>query len=261
MAKKILFDPSTSEPLRLSRSKIDLFTQCRRCFYFDRKIGVSQPSGALYTLNQAVDTLLKREFDFYRERGEIHPFVKANGIDAVPFSPPEIEDWRNNKTGVQYLHAPTNFFLYGAIDDVWQLASGELVIVDYKAKATDKEITLEPKRKKNGDIVKTDRYLIGYKKQIEFYQWLFEKNGFQVSKTAYFVFANALKDRTTFDDELKFEKILIAYHGDTSWIEPTLFEIRKCLESDKIPDPCEDCDCCQYCSAIKQYVDKGGSCG
>lgn len=159
---------------------------------------------------------------------------------------PEIENWRNNKVGIQYLHLPTNFSLYGAIDDIWQLSSGELVIVDYKAKATSHEITLEPKRMKNGDIVKTDRYLISYQKQIEFYQWLFRMNGFKVSKTAYFVFANAQKDRPSFNDQLIFEKFLIAHQGDDSWIEPTIEAAARCLASEELPSPAADCDYCKY---------------
>ena len=260
MAKRKLFDSNSSEPMPLSRSKVDLFLQCPRCFYLDRKLGISPPGSAPYTLNNAVDALLKREFDGYRQKGETHPFIKASGITAVPFAHPEIENWRNNKIGIQHVHSATKFCLYGAIDDCWQLSSGELVIVDYKAKATDKEITLEPKRKKNGDMVKTDRYLISYKNQMEFYQWLFLQNGFNVSKTGYFVFANALKDRETFDDQLSFEKILIAYQGDLSWIEPTLLDIRKCLETDKIPEPTETCDFCQYCLAIKQHLDREVTC-
>jgi RecB family exonuclease len=146
MAKaRILFDPNSSEPFKLSRSKIDAYLQCPRCFYLDRRLGISQPSGAPFTLNNAVDALLKKEFDGYRAKKEVHPFIAAQGISAVPFSHPEIENWRNNRVGIQYLHMATNFLLYGAIDDVWQLPSGELVIVDYKAKATTGEITLEPK--------------------------------------------------------------------------------------------------------------------
>ena len=110
--------------------------------------------------------------------GEVHPFIEKMGLKAVPFAHPEIDNWRNNRIGIQYLHPTFNFLLYGAVDDVWQLPSGELLIVDYKAKATSGEISLEPKMKKNGEIVKTDRYLISYKKQIEFYQWLFSMNGF-----------------------------------------------------------------------------------
>ena len=71
MSKKLLFDPNLSEPMPLSRSKIDLFLKCPKCFYLDRKLGISQPSGAPFTLNMAVDTLLKKEFDVYRQKKKI----------------------------------------------------------------------------------------------------------------------------------------------------------------------------------------------
>jgi hypothetical protein len=137
-----------TQPYKLSRSKVDLFLQCKRCFYLDRKLGISQPSGAPFTLNNVVDALLKKEFDEYRHKGKIHPFIKANDLNAIPFAHHEIENWRNNKIGIQHVHPATQFCLYGAIDDIWQLSNGELVIIDYKAKATDKKITIEPKRKK-----------------------------------------------------------------------------------------------------------------
>jgi hypothetical protein len=240
------FVEDESEPFKLSRSKIDMFLQCPRCFYLDRKLGIPQPSGAPFTLNNAVDALLKKEFDIYRQKNEVHPFIKSFGIEAVPFMHTDIEKWRNNRVGVQYVDVARHFCLYGAIDDVWQLPNGELAIVDYKAKSTDKEITLEPKKKKNGDIVKTDRYLISYKKQVEFYQWLFRKNGFQVSNTAYFVFANAQKNEERFDDKLLFKKVLIPYQGDDSWVEPVIEVINNCLNSETLPESGCDCDFCQY---------------
>lgn len=261
ISKKIL--PSDeSKPFKLSRSKIDLFLQCKRCFYLDRKLGISQPSGAPFTLNNAVDALLKREFDGYRQKGEIHPFVKANGINAVPFAHLEIENWRNNKKGIRYLHKDTNFEIYGAIDDVWQRPDGELIIVDYKAKASADAPSsfLKPKTKKDGSIVKTEKYKISYKKQVEIYQWLFRKNGFNVSNTAYFIFANARKDKEAFNDRLDFEKVLIPYQGNDSWIEITLFDIQTCLRGDNVPTPSEECDFCQYWAAVKQHVDRGTSC-
>jgi len=232
--------------LKLSRSKVDLYLQCPRCFYLDQKCGIKRPSGPPFTLNNAVDALLKKEFDIYREKGKSHPFIESMGIPAVPFMHEDIEKWRNNRIGIQYIHPQAIFLLYGAVDDVWQLPSGELVLVDYKAKATTGDITLEPKRKKNGDLVKTDRYLIGYQKQIEFYQWLFRMNGFSVSNTAYFLFANAQKNKEAFNDTLVFEKTLIAYEGDTSWIEPTIMAISFCLNSENIPDPGYECDYCAY---------------
>src|SRR3989338_3788923 len=58
-----IFNPKSKEPFKLSRSKIELFLQCPRCFYVDRRLGIGRVSGPPFTLNTATDTLLKKEFD------------------------------------------------------------------------------------------------------------------------------------------------------------------------------------------------------
>ena len=249
MAKiKKLFDSNSSEPMPLSRSKIDVFLQCPRCFYLDRKLGISKPSGAPFTLNIAVDALLKKEFDIHRKNKTLHPFQIENDIDAIPFDHSDIEIWRNNKKGIRYFHEKTNFEIYGAIDDVWIRPNGELIIVDYKAKASkdDPSTFLVPKTKKNGDLIKTERYKISYKKQLEIYQWLFRKKGFKVSNTAYFIFANAQKDKDAFNDKLDFEKYLISYEGNDDWVESAIFSIHECLNNDTLPELSSECDFCKY---------------
>jgi hypothetical protein len=254
MSKKNLYKSDCLEPFKLSRSKIDLFLQCPRCFYLDRKLGISQPSGAPFTLNNAVDALLKKEFDVHRKNKSSHPFQLQNSIDAIPFDHLEVDDWRNNRKGIQYLHKPTNFLITGSIDDIWIKSNGELIIVDYKAKASsdDSCTFLMPKTNKDGEIVKTEKYKISYKKQVEIYQWLFRKNGFEVSNTAYFIFANAQKDKDAFNDRLDFEKYLIPYEGNDDWIEPTILEIHECLSSHTLPEPALDCDYCNYRKKIQE---------
>jgi len=81
---------------------------------------------------------------------------------------------------------------------------------------------------------------------MEVYQWLFRKNGFKVSPTGYFVFANADKGLAKFDGKLEFKMSIIAYEGDTGWIEPTIFQIHECLNSDVIPSSGEKCEYCDY---------------
>ena len=36
-----IYTPGSSEAFKLSRSKIDLFQECPRCFYVDRRLGVA----------------------------------------------------------------------------------------------------------------------------------------------------------------------------------------------------------------------------
>jgi len=228
------YDPRSKQPFKLSRSKIDLFLECPRCFYLDRRLGLGRPGMPDWALNSAVDQLLKNEFDLLREKGEQHKLMKKYDIDAIPFSHPDIDKWRNNFVGKQYLHEDTNFLIFGAIDDVWVNKKGELLIVDYKATSTSKEISLE------------DEYKQGYKKQMEIYQWIFRKSGFKVNNTGYFVFANASKNRPSFDGRLEFEVTIVKYKGDDSWVEPTIYDMKKCLDSDKIPDADPDCEYCMY---------------
>ena len=239
-----LYDPQSKEPFKISRSKIDLFMECPRCFYLDRRLGLPRPSMPGWSLNSAVDHLLKKEFDLLRKKGEAHQLMKQYKIDAIPFDHPDIDKWRNNFTGQQYLDPATNFLVFGAVDDVWINAKKELIIVDYKATSTQKEISLD------------DEYKQGYKRQIEIYQWLFRHNGFPVSKTAYFVFANASKNEPQFDGVLQFEVTLVPHQGDDSWIEPTLLKMKKCLDADEIPEPGENCEYCQHNILVTQQLEK-----
>lgn len=216
---------------------------CPKCFYIDRRLGVGQVPGYPFTLNSAVDALLKKEFDKYRAEGMPHPIMKANKIDAVPFQHEKIDEWRENFKGVQFLHEPTNLLVTGAVDDVWQTPDGTLIVADYKATS------------KNEEIVALDKdWQIGYKRQSEIYQWLLRQNGFKVSDTAYFVYANGDTEKDSFDDKLEFDTRLIPYAGNADWVEPTLMEIKKCLDSDEIPESGPDCDYCKYREAVGQVT-------
>src|SRR5581483_7853156 len=125
---------------RLSRSKIELFMECPRCFYLDNKLGTARPRGPAFTLNIAVDALLKKEFDKHRIEGSAHPIMEQYGIYAVPFRHKSLNTWRENFEGVEYKHEPTGFTISGAVDDVWVNPEGELIVVDYKATSKDGSI-------------------------------------------------------------------------------------------------------------------------
>ena len=172
-----LYDPAATEPFKLSRSKIDLFVECPRCFYIDRRLGVGRPPGFPFALNSAVDALLKKEFDIHRAAKTAHPLIQKYGVDAVPASHADLDTWRHNFTGIQHLHKPTNLLIFGAIDDLWFNSAGEYIVVDYKSTSKDEEITALDKEWQNG-----------YKRQMEVYQWLLRQNGYKVSNTGYFVY-------------------------------------------------------------------------
>lgn len=236
-----LYDPQSKEPYRLSRSKIDLFIKCPRCFYLDRKLGVGQPPGYPFSLNSAVDKLLKKEFDIHRAKHTAHPLMKAYKINAVPLAHEKMDEWRDSlRRGITYHFPKTNLLLTGGVDDVWVTPKGELIIVDYKATSKEAEVTLDAD------------WQDSYKRQMEIYQWLFRKNGFKVSRTGYFVYCNGITDKKAFDGKLEFDIKLIPYKGDDSWVEGTIKEMHKCLKSSKIPKSGEECDYCGYVEAVRK---------
>lgn len=231
---RFTYDSGSDAPFKISRSKIELFIECPRCFYLDRVLGISRPSFPPFTLNNTVDLLLKKEFDLLRKKGESHELMKKYQIQAVPFDHPEIDTWRDNFRGKEYKHEGTNLIIFGAVDDIWVNKEGELIIVDYKSTSTEKTVTLEGEFKQ------------GYKRQVEIYQWIFRKSGFKVNNTAYFVFANAGKNREKFDGILEFDLSIVTHDGNSSWVENKIFEIKKCLDSKKVPDSLENCQYCLY---------------
>ena len=239
--KRNLFEPESRVPYRISRSKIDLFLNCPRCFYLDRRLGVAQPPGFPFSLNSAVDKLLKKEFDIHRLANTRHPLMEAYGLDLIPFQNEKLEEWRDSLgNGIQYLHPETNLLITGGVDDIWVSPSGELSIVDYKATSKTEEVTLDAD------------WQIGYKQQMEVYQWLFRQNGYRVSNTGYFVYCNGDTDKEAFDGKLEFNVKIIPYEGDDSWIEETVKELHECLISRELPESSPECDYCSYREAANE---------
>lgn len=232
-----LFSPSDREPFKLSRSKIDLFLNCPRCFYLDRRLGVGQPPGFPFSLNSAVDTLLKKEFDLHRAKSKAHPLMSAYGLKLVPLAHKKLDQWRENFQGVQYFHEPTNLIITGAVDDLWTDEKGIVYVVDYKSTSKETEVNLDAD------------WQIGYKRQMEVYQWLLRHNDLPVSDTGYFVYCNGRTDVAAFDAKLEFAIKIIAYKGNDAWVEKAVMAAKECLMSDQLPVSGKECDYCAYVKA------------
>lgn len=230
-----IYTPNDEKPFKLSRSKVDSYLNCKKCFYIDRRLGVGQPPGFPFNINSAVDELLKKEFDIFRNEGSAHPYMAETDKNLIPYQSEELDNWRENFKGVQYLHEKTNLLLTGAVDDVWfDLDTEELVVVDYKATSKNDEVSLDAE------------WQISYKRQMDFYQWLLRQNGFRVSDDGYFVYCNGDKSLPKFEEKIQFKVSILKYTGSTDWIEPTIVEIKNTLDSDVLPLSNEDCSYCVY---------------
>lgn len=232
------YQPGQAAAYKVSRSKIELFMQCPRCFWLDARLKIKRPNGPPFQINKAIDELFKKEFDSYRTKSEPHPLMVEFGIKAIPFQHDQLDTWRETFTGVVALHKSTNLHVFGAVDDLWTNEAGEVIVVDYKATAKDREITIDAD------------WQISYKRQMEVYQWLLRQNGLRVSDTGYFVYANGRLDLDGFYDKVEFRTKVIPYTGSDAWVEPTLAKMKQCLEGDMPPVGKAamggDCDFCTY---------------
>jgi len=218
---------------QLSRSKIDLFVECPRCLYLDVARGVRRPSGPPFTLNNAVDALMKAEFDTYRAAAKPHPLFEPAGIDAVPFAHPELDRWRHNFTGVRWKDPETGWTLFGAIDDLWLAPAGELIVADYKATA-------------RAEVPTTERLYPSYQRQMDVYQFLVRRQGFEVSDRGWFVYANGDARIGLFDGVLRFSTTMVPYDGDDAWVLDAFQRTVATVQSPEVPARGEDCAYCQY---------------
>lgn len=221
---------------KLSRSKIDFWHECPRCFWLDNKLGTKRPGFPSFNLNIAVDELFKKEFDHYRKTQTPHPIMEQYHIDAVPYQHDKLDEWRDPFVGITHTHKETGLIVSGGVDDVWLARDGKLIIVDYKSTSKD------------GSIVELSDspWDQQYKRQLGVYKWLLEQNGFKVADTGYLVYANASKEEPNFDDKLVFETTLVPVEVETKWIEPALKKIKECLDQETIPAIGPTCEFCPY---------------
>ena len=147
---------------QLSRTGIEEFLDCKKCFYLHRRLGLKKLSQIPFNLNNAVDNLFKNEFDYHRRMKTKHPIMEKYGIDAIPYPHPQLDIWRHNFSGVRvdlklksenqkrdnndYQASfedidsennesliETDIEIFGAVDDIWTYPNGNLVVVDYKS--------------------------------------------------------------------------------------------------------------------------------
>ena len=253
-----IYSPNQKEDFKISRGKFSNFLTCKRCFYLDRVKGLDPPGTPGWTLNETTDLLLKKEFDYCREKQIPHKLFIANELKhIVPFEHPEIDKWRDSlHAGLNLRYKESNIILTGGVDDIWQdTISKKLIVVDYKSQAKygrlDKKEYLE------------DPYHTSYKIQMDFYAYLLIGLGFNVQSTSYFLVCNAKRDEEEFNHIMKFDEYLVPYKVDIEWIDYEIEQMINTLNNEKIPEPNISCKNCayseQYAKTIYKVLDNNSN--
>ena len=246
------YSPHQKEDFKISRGKFSNFLTCKRCFYLDRVKGLDIPGTPGWTLNETTDLLLKKEFDYCRERQIPHRIFIENQLNnVVPFDHPEIDNWRDSlHKGLMLRHKDTNIILTGGVDDIWQdNISKKLIVVDYKSQAKlgrlDKKDYLE------------DPYHEAYKIQMDFYAYLLSGMGFDVHQTSYFLVCNAKRDDQEFNKRMNFDEYLVPYNWNIDWIENKIDEMVNLMNESQIPEPNPSCKNCAYSEQYARVINNG----
>ena len=246
--KASIYQKGTNEVFKISRSKFSNFLDCSRCFYLERVKGLKDPSMPGWALNTAVDELLKKEFDHYRNTQKPHPFVLKNKLNFIPFQHEKIDYWRDAlRGGIAFTDPDTNLEIHGGVDDIWfNPDNDELVVVDYKAQSKNETVETEPYLE--------SQYHQNYKVQMDIYVYILRQMKFKVSDTAYFLVCNGLKTLDKFDATLHFDLTLVPYKTNDSWIKNKIIDMKKTLESKDVPELNKYCEKCLYLDTGKNFI-------
>lgn len=218
-----------SDRLKVSRSGLQLFRECPRCFWFDRKGIAKRPQPYPYTLADAADSLAKKEFDDYRQKGTT-PSVIGKIPGARLFPNQELLDrWRDRFQGVSWYDKQLNAELFGAIDDCLEFNSGELAIVDYKTSG-GRQIRIYP----------------DYQFQMDVYTFIVEQMGHKTKKKAYFIFYQVDRDRDGFNGRLHFREELREIDTNPDTVYPVFKRAIEVLRLEKPPLQSPGCQYCQW---------------
>jgi len=246
--KGSIYTKGSNSVFKISRSKFTNFLNCKRCFYLDRVKGLKDPSMPGWSLNSAVDDLLKKEFDEFRKKQKPHTFIEKKKLNFIPFKHEQMDRWRNALSGgISFLDTKTNIEIHGGVDDIWfDTEKKELVVVDYKAQS-------------NSRPVETISYLNniyhqGYKIQMDIYVHILRKMNFKVSDIAYFYVCNADRGYEKFNSKLNFTITLVPYRTNTSWIDSKIIEMKETLDCHKVPAINKNCEKCMYLDAGKDFI-------
>jgi len=224
-----------NKPIQLSPNSLNLFYECRLCFWLDKRMGIRRPQPFPYALNSAVDVLLKQEFDGYRAKGELHPLLLTGNIPVKLFPNQELlNEWRSNFKGIRYYDPKLDATLFGAVDDV--LAQDEkLAPLDYKSTGSA--------------VAKVyDRFQL----QMDIYTHLLERNGYQTMRKGFLAFYVVDKNNG-FEDKLPFRKELHIIDTDTSYVPEVFAEAVSLLRQNTPPVHNQDCEHGKWLSSAKGF--------
>ncbi|PIN80358.1 hypothetical protein COV11_04190 [Candidatus Woesearchaeota archaeon CG10_big_fil_rev_8_21_14_0_10_30_7] len=155
---------------KLSPSSLHVLKDCPRCFWLQHNKNIRRPEGIFPSLPSGMDRALKEYFDSYLEKNNLPPELEHLTGVSLFNDVEKLKIWRSNFKGISWTDKSGNI-LRGAIDNVL-VKNNKLIILDYKTRGYPlKENTHQH-----------------YQDQLDFYNFLFRKNGYETEDYSYLLF-------------------------------------------------------------------------
>ena len=220
---------------KISPSSLGILKECPRCFWLHVIKNFRRPENFFSTLPNRIDLMLKKRFDFYREKKELPPELKQYNLDVKLFSDKEtLKIWRNNLKGISCIDENSGVLLYGAVDEILQ-RENKLIVIDFKTRGFDlKEHTANL-----------------YKNRINLYNFLLRKNGFETEDYSYLFFY--IPEQIKESGEFIFKTNLVKVDISIKDAEDT-FQRAVNVLTNNIPKPNPNCRFCYWGKIVSLEV-------
>jgi hypothetical protein len=215
---------------KFSPSSLNLLKECPKCFWLHFNKNLKRPSGIFPSLPNGMDGVLKKHFDKYMEKSALPPEIKDLNIKL--FEDKELlKIWRSNFKGIQFTDTDGNF-LRGAVDNIL-VKDNKLIVMDYKTR---------------GYPLKEDT-AHHYQNQLDLYNYLLRKNGYQTEDYSYLLFYHPLHINE--DGSFVFKTDLVKMNVSIANAENILKNALSILNNE-MPDSDENCEYCKFAEKRKE---------
>jgi len=201
--------------ITLSPSKLNLLEECPRCFWLDVRKGVRRPQGLMASIVIKIDSIIKKYFDKYEQRGELPPIIRGQVRGRLPSGMPKT---------LYYDYGEVR--LMGRPDEFLELDDGCIVPFDHKTKSK------EPEEVHNA-------YLL----QMDVYSFLLMVKGYKTTDKAYlaYYYPCDCDVHDGLDVNCKVVEVRTSFDRAKRVIDKAV----RVLEGD-IPKPSSECEFCRW---------------
>ena len=223
--------------IKLSPSTLNVFLECRRCFWLDKIKNIKRPRGIFPSLPSGMDRAIKVHFDSFRSRNELPPELSGEDFTGVGLFKDQgrLDKWRNWRTGLEFKDSDGSI-LGGALDDLLT-KDGRYIPFDYKTKGSP---TTEE------DAVKY------YQNQLDCYALLLEENRLPTMGCGFLLFYSPKS--VSENGNVLFELQAIKVGTD---VERARSTFKKATALLKGPLPAKNHQC-EYCAWLAKFESLNG---